>query len=49
VACGVDAVFMEVHDDPKNAPSDSPNQLPLGKLEKLLIKLKQIHELIRKD
>ncbi len=49
VACGVDAVFMEVHDDPKNAPSDGPNQLPLGKLEKLLIKLKQIHELIRKD
>jgi 2-dehydro-3-deoxyphosphooctonate aldolase (KDO 8-P synthase) len=49
VACGVDAVFMEVHDDPKNAPSDGPNQLSLGKLEKLLIKLKQIHELIQKD
>ena len=49
VACGVDAVFMEVHDDPKNAPSDGPNQLPLGKLEKLLIRLKQIHELIQKD
>ncbi|MDQ2745909.1 MAG: 3-deoxy-8-phosphooctulonate synthase [Acidobacteriota bacterium] len=49
VACGVDAVFMEVHDDPQNAPSDGPNQLPLGKLEKLLIKLKAIHELIRTD
>ncbi|MDQ3089416.1 MAG: 3-deoxy-8-phosphooctulonate synthase, partial [Acidobacteriota bacterium] len=49
VACGVDAVFMEVHDNPKNAPSDGPNQLPLDKLEKLLIKLKQIHELVRKD
>jgi len=49
VACGVDAVFMEVHDNPNNAPSDGPNQLPLGKLEKLLIKLKQIHELIQKD
>ncbi len=49
VACGVDAVFMEVHDDPKNAPSDGPNQLHLGKLEKLLFKLKQIHELVRKD
>lgn len=43
VACGVDAVFMEVHDDPANAPSDGPNQLPLGRLEKLLVKLKQIH------
>lgn len=49
VACGVDAVFMEVHDDPPNAPSDGPNQLPLGKLEKLLIKLKAINELIRTD
>lgn len=45
VACGVDAVFMEVHDDPKNAPSDGPNQLSLNKLEKLLTKLKAIHEL----
>jgi 2-dehydro-3-deoxyphosphooctonate aldolase (KDO 8-P synthase) len=49
VACGVDAVFMEVHDDPKNAPSDGPNQLPLKKLEKLLIKLKNIHELINEN
>lgn len=46
VACGVDAVFMEVHNDPKNAPSDGPNQLPLEKLEKLLTKLKAIHELV---
>jgi len=46
VACGVDAVFMEVHDNPKNAPSDGPNQLPLAKLEKLLSKLKAIHELV---
>lgn len=49
VACGVDAVFMEVHDNPKNAPSDGPNQLPLGKLEKLLFKLKAIHDLINKN
>lgn len=49
VACGVDAVFMEVHNDPKNAPSDGPNQLPLERLEKLLVKLKQIHELVREN
>ncbi len=49
VACGVDAVFMEVHDNPKNAPSDGPNQLPLENLGKLLIKLKNIHELINKN
>jgi 2-dehydro-3-deoxyphosphooctonate aldolase (KDO 8-P synthase) len=46
VACGVDSVFMEVHDDPANAPSDGPNQLPLGRLESLLRKLKQIHQLV---
>ena len=46
VACGVDAVFMEVHDNPAKAPSDGPNQLPLERLEKLLRKLRQIHELV---
>jgi 2-dehydro-3-deoxyphosphooctonate aldolase (KDO 8-P synthase) len=46
VACGVDAVFMEVHDNPAKAPSDGPNQLPLSRLERLLTKLKQIHELV---
>lgn len=45
VACGVDAVFMEVHDNPAKAPSDGPNQLPLARLEKLLSKLKAIHAL----
>jgi 2-dehydro-3-deoxyphosphooctonate aldolase (KDO 8-P synthase) len=49
VACGVDAVFMEVHDDPAKAPSDGPNQLPLGRLEPLLRKLKQIHTLVNEE
>lgn len=49
VACGVDGVFMEVHDNPSVAPSDGPNQLPLSRLENLLTKLKQIHELVRSD
>lgn len=49
VACGVDAVFMEVHDDPARAPSDGPNQLPLAKLEKLLFKLKEIHRIIKEN
>ncbi len=46
VACGVDAVFMEVHNDPTVAPSDGPNQLPLSRLEDLLRKLKKIHQLV---
>jgi len=46
VACGVDAVFMEVHDNPAIAPSDGPNQLPLNRLEALLVKLKEIHSIV---
>lgn len=49
VAAGVDAVFMEVHDNPAKAPSDGPNQLPLDRLANLLIKLKQIQLLVRDD
>lgn len=45
VACGVDAVFMEVHNDPSNAPSDGPNQLPIERLKPLIGKLIQIHEI----
>ena len=47
VACGVDGVFMEVHDNPEAALSDGPNSLPLARLEPLLEKLKAIHELVR--
>jgi 2-dehydro-3-deoxyphosphooctonate aldolase (KDO 8-P synthase) len=35
-ACGVDAVFMEVHPDPDRAPCDGPNMWPLDRLEGLL-------------
>jgi 2-dehydro-3-deoxyphosphooctonate aldolase (KDO 8-P synthase) len=47
VAAGVDAVFMEVHQDPRNAPSDGANMLPLERFESILVKLKQIHELVQ--
>jgi len=46
VACGVDGVFMEVHDDPDAALSDGPNSLKLDRLPRLLEKLKAIHELV---
>jgi len=48
VACGVDAVFMEVHDCPERAPSDGPNALPLERMEALLLILRDIHELVSK-
>jgi 2-dehydro-3-deoxyphosphooctonate aldolase (KDO 8-P synthase) len=47
VACGVDAVFMEVHDCPEKALSDGPNALPLDRLAPLLTILRDIHELVR--
>ena len=47
VACGVDSVFMEVHDCPERAPSDGPNALPLERMEPLLVMLREIHELVK--
>ncbi len=49
VACGVDAVFMEVHDNPAAALSDGPNALPLARLEPLLHMLRDVHALVRRD
>jgi 2-dehydro-3-deoxyphosphooctonate aldolase (KDO 8-P synthase) len=46
VACGVDAVFMEVHECPEKAPSDGPNALPLERMEALLLMLRDIHQLV---
>ena len=46
VACGVDAVFMEVHDAPERAPSDGPNMLPLERMGPLLESLRDIHALV---
>jgi len=42
VAAGVDAVFMEVHEEPARAKSDAGNALRLDLLEPLLHKLKRI-------
>jgi 2-dehydro-3-deoxyphosphooctonate aldolase (KDO 8-P synthase) len=35
-AVGVDAIFMEVHENPDVAPSDGPNMVPLAQLEQVL-------------
>lgn len=42
VAAGVDAVFLEVHEDPEHALSDGPNSYRLDELEVLLTELKRI-------
>lgn len=46
-AAGVDGMFFEVHNDPKNALSDGANALHLDLLPDLLGRLKAISELVR--
>lgn len=46
VGCGVDAVFMEVHERPEKALSDGPNALHLDRLEPLLQTIRDIHKLV---
>jgi 2-dehydro-3-deoxyphosphooctonate aldolase (KDO 8-P synthase) len=46
-AVGVDAIFMEVHEDPDRALSDGPNNWPLDRLEGLLRELRAIDDLVK--
>jgi len=48
VACGVDAVFMEVHERPEKALSDGPNALPLDRMQALLYMLRDVHNVVSK-
>lgn len=47
VAAGVDAIFMEVHEEPSRAKSDAANALRLDKLQALLRKLKRLDAVVR--
>ncbi|GAB4525525.1 MAG: 3-deoxy-8-phosphooctulonate synthase [Parvularculaceae bacterium] len=47
-AVGVDAVFLETHPDPDNAPSDGPNMVPIAELERLLEELKAFDALAKR-
>lgn len=47
VAAGVDALFMEVHENPDAALSDGPNSLPIEAFEALLRAVKEIHALVK--
>jgi len=47
VGAGVDAVFMEVHEEPARAKSDAANALRLDKLEALMLKLTRIDAAVR--
>ena len=49
VSIGVAALFMEIHQDPDNAPSDGPNMLHLDDLEKLLITLDKLDKIAKEN
>ena len=45
VACGINALFMEVHDDPPNALSDANTVLDIQYLENILSQAKDVHQM----
>jgi len=49
IAIGVAGLFLEVHDNPDNAPSDGPNMLKLSDLERFLINIKKLDDLIKEN
>jgi 2-dehydro-3-deoxyphosphooctonate aldolase (KDO 8-P synthase) len=46
VAAGCDGIFIETHENPAQALSDGPNQIPLAQLPPLLKQLAEIHALL---
>jgi 2-dehydro-3-deoxyphosphooctonate aldolase (KDO 8-P synthase) len=49
VAAGVDAIFLEVHEDPARAPSDGATSVPLDELPALLGQLVAIDRALRTE
>ncbi len=47
VAVGIDALFIEVHQDPDRALCDGPNSLPLDGLRELLEEIREIDDLVK--
>lgn len=43
-AVGIDALFVETHDDPDKALSDGPNAIPLRHLRELVLQAKELDE-----
>lgn len=44
LAVGATAVFIKTHEDPKNAPLDSPNMVPINHLPRTLLRLNAIDD-----
>ncbi|MEM1386461.1 MAG: 3-deoxy-8-phosphooctulonate synthase [Pseudomonadota bacterium] len=46
-AVGVSGLFIEIHQDPDNAPSDGPNMVPVDRLGALIGRLRAIDDLAK--
>jgi len=49
VSNGISGLFIEVHEEPDNAPSDGPNMIKLSDLEKFLSNIKKIDDLVKNE
>jgi len=49
VAVGVSGLFMETHPDPDKALSDGPNAWPMGQIEDLLLTLRELDAVSKKN
>jgi len=47
ISVGVSGLFVEVHENPDDAPSDGPNMLKISELSALLSKLIQLDKLVK--
>ena len=48
IAVGIDALFLEVHQEPEKALSDGPNCVPLANLKELLSQLKTLDDCVKR-
>lgn len=46
-AVGISSLFVEVHEDPDNAPSDGPNMVPITELQAMMQTLKALDEVVK--
>lgn len=46
-AVGIDALFIEIHENPDKAPCDGPNMVNIDNLEQILIDAKKIDAIVR--
>ena len=47
LAAGADGLFIETHPDPSKSPSDGPNMIPLGQMNKTLKRLVRVFDAVR--